>query len=130
MLLSEDTDFFEQEVRGKKSTLNILNLNIRSIRDKIEQLENILEEHWVTRTNMERLVLRSFRIGAQYSRPEGYAGVVILYREGLKLEQLKCVELHSEEGQVELAGVFVKSENVVMSLLEFIDHLVDPLKGS
>lgn len=96
---------------------------MRSIRDKIDVIEKILNEedieiailteHWMKKENINQLAINDYNLGAYFSRKDGYGGVLIMHRQNLRTEKIECIEKYSEEKLIEIAGIYVQSQRKI-----------------
>lgn len=111
----------------KKPPFSILNINVRSINEKIEQLQELLQnekiqlaaitEHWVNQNNITELKIPGYKNAAYYCREEGYGGSFILTKEDLSTQCLHQISEISMKSVVEICGVWVKDiKTIILSI--------------
>lgn len=58
--------------------------------------------------------VENFQVGVQFSRKNGYGGVVILHNEHFITEQLHFIEKSSIEGHMEITGIIMSGQRAVI----------------
>lgn len=99
-----------------------MHLNIQSIRNKINELEVIVDEaicdvilineHWLRTEEVHLYVPRCFRLASAYCRAESYGGASILVRDYITFEKIDITHL-TLTNFLEAACIYVKTFNVI-----------------
>lgn len=99
--------------------LTLLLLNIRSLRNKINELEatlcNIdaeivcLSEHWLKTEELEILNLLNYKTGSYSARSDTTGGgTVILINQRLDIRPLDFLNVINVEKSIEICGIFIE----------------------
>lgn len=132
-----------------KNTINIININVQSVTNKINQINLILHdleidlmcmtEHWLTEEKLLSTNITNYYIGASFSRKQYiHGGVLILVNKKILTKSLNIDKL-SQEKHVEMCGILLSEfESIIIAtyrsphgceniFFETIDSLLDDL---
>lgn len=105
--------------------MNVLNVNVQSITNKIDTLSivmnemdidvAILTETWLTEQTIENIHLLNYNIASTHSRQKyGHGGVAVLIKNDTIYKELAWLDEHVEELNFEVTGIEIVNKNTLI----------------
>lgn len=122
-----DTQNLAQENFNSRNgkVFSIMNLNVQSILNKVDQLNLQVVEHnidiicltetWLRENQLNYIGLSNYKIGGQYCRKiNKHGGIILATRENWKVTTLDKIKDLSIEKDAEFAGMYITNINTVV----------------